>query len=145
VARLALITYAGLLSASLLVPAGRAGVAGAGLFDLRTGTRIRAVAVAFAAYALVEVLRFVPVGILAVLSVPRVPGDQARVLLLAAAAGAGSLIITGLVLTREIGWQLSTATQISPRAVTENSPPPRVHSVASAGRTRPALSLSLSR
>src|SRR6266536_2928494 len=40
---------------------------------------------------------------------------------------------------------VSTATQISPPTVTENSPPPRVHSVASAGRTRPALSLSLSR
>ena len=75
VARLALITYASLLSASLLAPAGRAGVAGAGLFDLRTGARIRTVALAVAAYALVEVLRFVPVGILAVLSVPRALGD----------------------------------------------------------------------
>src|SRR5206468_4462794 len=57
------------------------------------------------AYALVEVLRFVPVGILAVLSVPRALGDRARVLVLAATAGAASLVITGLVLTREIGWQ----------------------------------------
>ncbi len=104
-ARLALITYASLLSASLLAPAGRAGVAGAGLFDLRTGARIRTVALALAAYALVEVLRFVPVGILAVLSVPGALGDRARVLVLAATAGAGSLVITGLVLTREIGWQ----------------------------------------
>ena len=42
------------------------------------------------------------------------------------------------------GPPLSTGTQISPGAVIENSPP-RVHSVASTGRTRPALSLSLSR
>ncbi len=104
-ARLALIVYASLLSASLLLQAGRAGVPGAGLFDLRTGARIRTVALALAAYALVEVLRFVPVGILAVLSVPRALGDRARGLLLAATAGAGSLVITGLVLTREIGWQ----------------------------------------
>jgi hypothetical protein len=105
VARLALITYASLLSASLLAPVGRAGVADAGLFDLRTSGRIRDVALALAAYALVEVLRFVPVGILAVLSVPRAVGDRFRMLSLAAGAGAGSLIITGLVLTREIGWQ----------------------------------------
>ena len=104
-ARVGLIAYAALLSASLLTPTGRAGVAGAGLFDLRTGSRIGVVALALAAYALVEVLRFVPVGILAVLSAPRTLGERARVLLLAAAAGAGSLVITALVLTREIGWQ----------------------------------------
>ena len=93
------------LVSELLAPAGRAGVADAGLFDLRTGARIRTVALALAAYALVEVLRFVPVGILAVLSVPLALGDRVRVLVLAATAGAGSLVITGLVLTREIGWQ----------------------------------------
>src|SRR6266545_2689773 len=86
-------------------PVDMASVAGAGLFDLRTGARIRTVALALAAYSLVEVLRFVPVGILAVLSMPRALGDRARGLLLAATAGAGSLVITGLVLTREIGWQ----------------------------------------
>jgi hypothetical protein len=104
-ARLGLIAYAALLSASLLMPAGRAGVAGAGLFDLRTGARVRTVALALAVYAVVEVLRFVPVGILAVLSVPRALHDGTRILLLAVAAGAGSLAIAGLVLTREIGWQ----------------------------------------
>jgi len=105
VARLALIAYASLLSASLLAPAGRAGVAGAGLFDRWTGARIRAVALTLVAYALDEVLRFVPVGLLAVLSVPPALGDRPRVLLLAAVVGAGSVVITGLVLTREIGWQ----------------------------------------
>src|SRR3989442_508232 len=104
-ARLGLIVYAALLSASFLTPAGRAGVAGAGLFDLRTGARIRAVALGLAVYAVVEVLRFVPMGILAVLSVPRALGDRARMLRLAAAAGGGSLIIAGLVLMRELGWQ----------------------------------------
>jgi hypothetical protein len=104
-ARLGLIAYAAVLSTSLLVPAGRAGVAGAGLFDLRTGARIRTVALALAVYGVVEVLRFVPVGILAVLSAPRALGDRAQKLLLAAAAGAGSLVIVGLVLTSEIGWQ----------------------------------------
>lgn len=102
--RLGLIVYVTLLSTSLLTPAGRAGVAGAGLLDLRTGARIRTVALALAVYALVEVLRFVPVGILAVLSAPRARGDRPRVLLLAA-AGVGSLVIMGLVLAREIGWQ----------------------------------------
>jgi hypothetical protein len=104
-ARFGLIAYAALLAASLLAPAGRAGVAGAGLFDLRTGARIRTVALALAVYVVVEVLRFVPVGILAVLSAPRALSDRAQKPLLAAAAGAGSLIIAGLVLTREIGWQ----------------------------------------
>jgi hypothetical protein len=89
----------------LLTPAGRAAVAGAGLFDLRTGARIRAVAVALAVYAMVEVLRFVPVGILAVLSVPRALDERARLLLLAVVAGVGGLIVACLVLTREIGWQ----------------------------------------
>jgi hypothetical protein len=97
--------YAAFLSASLLTPAGPAGIAGAGLFDLRTGARIRAVAVALVVYAVVEVLRFVPVGILTVLSVPRALHDRVRMLLLAAGAGAGSLVIASLVLTREVGWQ----------------------------------------
>jgi hypothetical protein len=104
-ARLGLIAYAALLSASLLAPAGRAGVAGAGLFDLRTGARMRTVALALAVYVVVEVLRFVPVGILAVLSAPRALGDRAQIPLLAVAAGAGSLVIAGFVLTSEIGWQ----------------------------------------
>lgn len=93
------------MSTPLLTPTGRAGVPGGGLFDLRTGPRIRTVALALAAYALVEVLRFVPVGILAVLSAPRALNTRARVLLLAAAAGGGSLAIAALVLTREIAWQ----------------------------------------
>lgn len=88
-ARLGLIAYAALVSASLLTPAGQATVAGAGLFDLRTRARIRAVALGFAVYAVVEVLRFVPVGILAVLSLPRALDDRARMLLLAVAAGSG--------------------------------------------------------
>ena len=47
-ARLGLIVYAALLSVSFLAPSGRARVAGAGLFDLRTGARIRDVALALA-------------------------------------------------------------------------------------------------
>jgi hypothetical protein len=104
-ARLGLIAYATFLSASFLAPATRAGIAGAGLFDLRTAASIRAAALALAVYAVVEVLRFVPVGILAVLSVPRALDDRMRALLLGTAAGAGSVVIAGLVLTREIGWQ----------------------------------------
>lgn len=46
--RLALIGYVGLLATSVLGPGGRAGVAGAGFFDLRTGSRVRAVAFALA-------------------------------------------------------------------------------------------------
>jgi len=37
--RLALIGYVGLLATSVLAPGGRAGVAGAGFFDLRTETQ----------------------------------------------------------------------------------------------------------
>jgi hypothetical protein len=66
---------------------------------------MRTVALALAVYVVVEVLRFVPVGILAVLSAPRALGDRAQIPLLAVAAGAGSLVIAGFVLTREIGWQ----------------------------------------
>jgi hypothetical protein len=40
---------------------------------------------------------------------------------------------------------VSRVTQISPPRVIENSLPAEFHSVASAGRTRPAFSLSLSR
>jgi hypothetical protein len=41
--------------------------------------------------------------------------------------------------------QLSRVTQFSPPVVIEISPPPRVQVVASAGFTRPDLSLSFSR
>ena len=54
------------------------------------------VALALAVYAMVEILRFVPVGMLAVLSVSRTLG---------AAAAAGSLLVTGLLVAYEIGWQ----------------------------------------
>ncbi len=54
------------------------------------------VALALAVYAMVEILRFVPVGMLAVGSVSRTLG---------VAAAAGSLLVTGLVVAYEIGWQ----------------------------------------
>ena len=105
--RLALIGYVGLLATSVLAPGGRAGVAGAGFFDLRTGSRIRAVVFALAVYVLLETVRFLPVGVLAVLSLPRPRRDRFRMLLVAAAAGAGSLLIAVVVLVLEIGppWQ----------------------------------------
>ena len=106
-ARLALIGYVGLLATSVLAPGGRAGVAGAGFFDLSTSSRIRAVIFALAVSALLETVRFLPVGILAVLSLPRTRGDRFRMLPAAAAAGAGSLLIAVGVLVLEIGrpWQ----------------------------------------
>jgi len=54
--------------------------------------------------------------------------------------------LTEADLSRTVDFKnsLSTATQNSASVVIEYSPPP-VYSVASAGRTRPALSLSLSR
>lgn len=102
-ARLALIGYAGLLATSLLAPGGPAGVAGAGLFDLSTGARIRGVALALTVYALVEVVRFLPVGVLPVLSLPWARGDRLRALLVTGAAGTGSLVIAAIVVTLEIG------------------------------------------
>jgi hypothetical protein len=105
--RLALIGYVGLLATSVLTPGGRAGVAGAGFFDLRTGSRVRAVAFALAVYVLLETVRFLPVGVLAVLSLPRTRGDRFRMLPVAAAAGAGSLLIAVVVLVLALGppWQ----------------------------------------
>jgi hypothetical protein len=101
--RLALIGYAGLLATSVLAPGGRAGVAGAGFFDLRTGSRVRAVAFALAVYVLLETVRFLPVGLLAVLSLPRMRSDRFGTLLVAGLAGAGSLIIAVVALGLEIG------------------------------------------
>ena len=105
--RLALLGYVGLLATSVLAPGGRAGVAGAGFFDLRTGSRLRAVVVALAVYVVLETVRFLPVGVLAVLSLPRTRRDRFRMLPVAAAAGAGSLLIAIGVLVLEIGppWQ----------------------------------------
>lgn len=106
-APLALIGYIGLLATSLLEPAGRAGVAGTGVFDLSTGSRVLAVVFAMTVYVLVETVRFLPVGALAVLSLPRPRGDRMRMLPMAAAAGAGSLLIALGVLVLELGrpWQ----------------------------------------
>ena len=106
-ARFLLIGYVGLLATSVLAPGGRAGVAGAGLFDLSTGSRVRAVAFAVAAYVLLETVRFLPVGVLAVLSLPWTRDDRLRMLPVAATAGAGSLLLVVGVLVLEIGrpWQ----------------------------------------
>jgi hypothetical protein len=102
-----LIGYGALLATSVLVPGGRAGVAGAGFFDLRTGSRVRAVVFALAVYGLLETVRFLPVGVLAVLSLPRPRRDRFRMLPAAATAGTGSLLIAVGVLVLEIGppWQ----------------------------------------
>jgi hypothetical protein len=107
VARLLLIGYVGLLATSVLAPGGRAGVAGAGFFDLSTGSRVRAVAFAVAVYVLLETVRFLPVGVLAVLSLPWTRDDRLRMLPAAATAGAGSLLLVVGVLVLEIGrpWQ----------------------------------------
>jgi hypothetical protein len=105
--RLALIGYVGLLATSVLTPGGRAGVAGAGFFDLTTGSRVRAVVFALAVSALLETVRFLPVGALAVLSLPRTGRDRFRMLPVAATAVAGSLLLAVGVLVLEIGppWQ----------------------------------------
>ena len=103
VARLSLIGYAGLLSTAVLAPGGRAGVAGAGFFDLTTGSRVRAVALALALYVLLETVRFLPVGVLAVMSLVGPRGDRLRMLPVAAAAGAGSVLIAVGVLALELG------------------------------------------
>jgi hypothetical protein len=100
-ARFVLIGYVGLLPTAVLAPGGRAGVAGAGLFDLTTGSRVRAVAFALAVYVLLETVRFLPVGVLAVLSLVGTRDDRLRMLPVAAAAGAGSLLIAVGVLAVE--------------------------------------------
>src|SRR5258705_3352541 len=102
-ARLALLGYVGLLATSVLTPGGRAGVAGPGFFDLSTGSRVRAVAFALAVSMLLETVRFLPVGALAVLSLPRPRRDRLWMLPVAATAGAGSLLVATGVLALEIG------------------------------------------
>ncbi len=91
----------------MLAPGGRAGVAGAGVFDLSTGSRVRAVVFALVVSVVLETVRFLPVGVLAVLSLPRPRRDRLRMLPVAATAGAGSLLIAVGVLGLEIGppWQ----------------------------------------
>lgn len=105
--RLALLGYVGLLATSVLAPGGRAGVAGAGFFDLRTGSRVRALVFALAVHVLLETVRFLPVGVLAALSLLRPRRDRLRMLLVVAIASAGSLLIAVGVLVLEIGppWQ----------------------------------------
>jgi hypothetical protein len=105
--RLALVGYVGLLATSVLAPGGRAGVAGAGFFDLSTGSRVRALVFALAVHVLLETVRFLPVGVLAVLSLPRTRSDRLSMLPVAAAAGAGSLLTAVVLLVLEIGppWQ----------------------------------------
>jgi hypothetical protein len=105
--RLALVGYVGLLATSVLAPGGRAGVAGAGFFDLSTGSRVRALVFALAVHVLLETVRFLPVGVLAVLSLPRTRSDRLSMLPVAAAAGAGSLLTVVVLLVLEIGppWQ----------------------------------------
>jgi hypothetical protein len=58
-------------------------------------------------YVLLEILRFLPVGVLVVLSVARPRGDRLRMLAVAAIAAAGSLMIATVVVVLEIGrpWQ----------------------------------------
>jgi hypothetical protein len=65
------------------------------------------VAFALAAYVVLEMLRFLPVGVLAVLALPRTRRDRLRMVRVAATAGAGSLLIAVGVLVLEIGppWQ----------------------------------------
>jgi hypothetical protein len=99
--RLALIGYVGLLETSLLAPGGRAGVAGAEFFELRTGARVRTVGFALAVYALLETLRFLPMGVFAVPFLPQTRSVRLRMLRLAAIAGAVSLIMAVVVLVLE--------------------------------------------
>jgi hypothetical protein len=104
-APLALVSYALLLTAAALTPGGRAGVAGAGFFDLTSGSRIRAMAIAIGVYTLLEIARFVPVGVLTVLSAP---GAHPLTALAVAGAAVASLAVGGAVLVLEIGppWQV---------------------------------------
>jgi hypothetical protein len=106
-ARGALLGYALLLSVSLLSPERDGGLAGTGLFDLRTGSRIGAVAFGLALHALVEAARFLPVGVLAVLATPWAARPRASVWPILVTAGPGSLLIAAGVRTVEIGrpWQ----------------------------------------
>lgn len=60
-----LVVYAVLLATGTLH--GRSGLTGAGVFDLRTGSRLRTVALAVGIALVLETLRFVPLGVLTAL------------------------------------------------------------------------------
>jgi hypothetical protein len=96
-----LAVWAGLLGAGVLASPGRAAEGGAGLFDLRSRTAVWSAAVSIASRGALDVLRFLPLGLLAVLAFPDRHRRPARVFLVFLPALALALLLAVLALSLE--------------------------------------------
>jgi hypothetical protein len=96
-----LAVWTGLLAAGVLASPGRAGEGGAGLFDLRSRAAVWSAVMSIASRAAVEVLRFLPLGLLSVFAFPDRPRRLARILLVLLPALGLGLLLAVLALTLE--------------------------------------------
>jgi hypothetical protein len=102
---LALLAWAGLLGTTLLDPQTRL-LGGASLLDLRSGTGAVAVIKGLVVWGALQAVRFVPLGLLAVLSFPDRAGRLARGLRVALPAFALSLVLACTALAARSGFTL---------------------------------------
>lgn len=96
-----LAVWTALLAAGVLDPPSRAGSAGSGLFDLRSRATAWSAGVAIATRGVLEILRFLPLGLLAVFALPDRPRRLARILLVSLPALALALFLAVLALNLE--------------------------------------------
>jgi len=101
VALVLLASWAALLATGVLDPPTRIGSVGSGLFDLRSRPAVWSVVVTFATWAALEMLRYAPVGLLAVFAVPDRSRRLARALLVALPALGLALVLAVVALTLE--------------------------------------------
>ncbi len=93
-----LASWTGLLAVGVLDLPSRAGSAGSGLFDLRSRAAVWSAGVTMAAGGLLEVLRFLPLGLLAVFAFPHRPRRLSRALLVALPALGLALVLAAFAL-----------------------------------------------
>jgi len=96
-----LVTWTALLATDVLDSPSRAGSAGSGLFDLRSRSAVWSAVVAIVTWAALEVLRYAPLGVLAVFTFLDRPRRLARVLLVALPAVGLALALAVLALNLE--------------------------------------------
>jgi hypothetical protein len=93
-----LVVWAALLATGALDTPSRAGSAGSGLFDLRSRAAVWSAAVTIVTWAALEMLRHLPLGVLAVFACPDRPRRLARILLVALPALVLALLLAVLSL-----------------------------------------------
>ncbi len=96
-----LAVWTALLAAGVLDPPSRAGSAGSGLFDLRSRAAAWSAGTAIATRGVLEILRFLPLGLLGVFVFPDRPRRLARILLVSLPALALALFLAVLALNLE--------------------------------------------